>query len=123
MNEILTASNTIVDEDGLGTITYHWLRNGTDIGSTGSSYLLTDADMGKSITVDARYTDSTGVAERVSSLPLTASKAVSEVVVSIPDPLISITEDEVLLVSDTESEDEVKRWKRLKRRQSALLRK
>ncbi|SFG42837.1 putative Ig domain-containing protein, partial [Neptunomonas qingdaonensis] len=78
-NEILTASNTLADEDGLGTITYHWQRNGSDIGSTGSSYLLTDEDMGKKITVQARYTDLTGVAERVSSSPLIATVTVDDI--------------------------------------------
>ncbi|WP_372741789.1 putative Ig domain-containing protein, partial [Neptunomonas sp.] len=78
-NETLTASNTLADEDGLGTITYHWQRDGSDIGSTGSSYLLTDADMGKKITVEARYTDLTGVAERVSSSPVMATVIVDDI--------------------------------------------
>ena len=43
---MLTASNTLADADGLGTITYHWLRGGVDTGATGSTYLLGDADVG-----------------------------------------------------------------------------
>jgi Ca2+-binding RTX toxin-like protein len=54
--------------DGLGTITYQWKANGTNIGgATGSTYTLTQAEVGKTITVTASYTDLLGTAEAVSS--------------------------------------------------------
>ncbi|MGY4879736.1 hypothetical protein ACLUEY_17895, partial [Vreelandella aquamarina] len=40
-DEVLTASNTLADEDGLGTVTYQWLRDGNEItDATGTTYTL-----------------------------------------------------------------------------------
>ena len=67
-NEVLTATNTLDDADGLGSITYQWNRNRASIsGSTGSTYALTQADVGSSITVTASYTDGSGRSERMTS--------------------------------------------------------
>ncbi|UTW12756.1 hypothetical protein [Marinobacterium rhizophilum] len=67
-NQTLTVSNDLADEDGLGTISYQWLRDGVDItGETGNSYTLVDADVGKTITVRASYTDGFNTAEVVVS--------------------------------------------------------
>jgi hypothetical protein len=64
----LTAANTLADVDGLGAISYQWQAGGADIpGATGSSYILTNAEVGKTITVIARYTDAQGKAESVAS--------------------------------------------------------
>ncbi|QQE67310.1 hypothetical protein GFS31_40230 [Leptolyngbya sp. BL0902] len=66
--QTLTASNTLADVDGLGPITYQWRANGTNItGATGSTLRLTQAQVGKAITVAARYTDRLGTAETVVS--------------------------------------------------------
>jgi Ca2+-binding RTX toxin-like protein len=66
--QVLTAANTLADLDGLGTITYQWKANGTNIGgATGSTYTLTQAEVGKTVTVTASYTDLLGTAEAVSS--------------------------------------------------------
>ena len=66
--EILTASNDLADADGLGTIGYQWKAGGTDIaGATGNTYLLTQAEVGKAISVVASYTDGHGTAESVAS--------------------------------------------------------
>ncbi|MFI3215907.1 MAG: cadherin-like domain-containing protein, partial [Methylococcales bacterium] len=66
--QTLFASNNLSDADGLGAINYQWLRAGTVIsGATQSNYTLTQADVSKSITVKASYTDLTGVAESVTS--------------------------------------------------------
>ncbi|HIV72894.1 MAG TPA: DUF4347 domain-containing protein, partial [Candidatus Aquabacterium excrementipullorum] len=74
--QTLTASNTLADADGMGTITYHWLRNGVDTGSTGSTYVLSQADVGKAITARAIYTDAGGTTEAVNS---TATSAVANI--------------------------------------------
>ncbi|HEY8096722.1 MAG TPA: cadherin-like domain-containing protein, partial [Methylobacter sp.] len=64
----LSAANTLADVDGLGAISYQWQANGINInGATGSSYVLTDAEVGKTITVVARYLDAQGTAESVAS--------------------------------------------------------
>jgi cell shape-determining protein MreC len=74
--QTLTASNNIADADGMGTITYHWLRDGADTGSTGSTYLLAEADVGAAISAQAAYTDGHGTAETVTS---SATAAVANV--------------------------------------------
>ncbi|MEN9359951.1 MAG: hypothetical protein RL095_1486 [Verrucomicrobiota bacterium] len=61
---VLTASNTLADADGLGVISYQWKADGVAVsGATASSYALTQADVGKTITVTASYTDGFGTAE------------------------------------------------------------
>jgi Ca2+-binding RTX toxin-like protein len=67
-NQILTASNTLADTDGLGTISYLWLREGIEIkGATKTTYTLTQTDVGKTIAVKASYIDSLGYSESMSS--------------------------------------------------------
>src|SRR5207237_1025502 len=71
--QTLTAANTLADADGLGPIGYQWRANGADIvGATGNTYVLTEAQVGKVITVVARYTDGHGTQESVSSAATTA---------------------------------------------------
>ncbi len=64
--QTLTASNTLADADGLGAITYTWKADGSDVG-TGATYTLTEAEVGKAITVLASYTDDHGTPEQVAS--------------------------------------------------------
>ncbi|MBF0428059.1 MAG: FecR domain-containing protein [Magnetococcales bacterium] len=73
-NSILTASNTLADVDGLGTITYQWQSsvNGvtgwnTIIGANASTYAPTQAEVGKYLHVVANYTDLFGVVESMAS--------------------------------------------------------
>jgi large repetitive protein len=67
-DEILTVSNTITDEDRLGTISYQWKADGVDIaGATGTTFTLGQAEVGKVITVTASYTDGQGASESVTS--------------------------------------------------------
>ena len=66
VGETLTASNDLQDDDGMGSVTYHWYAGGKEVG-TGASYQLTAADKGKTITVKAEYTDGKQHAESVSS--------------------------------------------------------
>ncbi|WP_321277125.1 DUF4347 domain-containing protein [Thiomicrorhabdus indica] len=78
--QTLTASNTLADEDGLGDISYQWLRDGQAItGVTGETYTLTSADVGAEISVSASYTDGQGTDEIVTS---TATSIVS----ALPTP-------------------------------------
>ena len=67
-DQVLTASNTLADADGLGAISYQWQRDGVDVaGATGTTYTLGDADVGHTIRVVASYTDGHGTAESVAS--------------------------------------------------------
>ena len=64
--QILTASHTLTDADGMGSISYQWLRGGSAIsGATDSSYTVAAADLGHSLTVQASYIDGGGTAESV----------------------------------------------------------
>jgi large repetitive protein len=61
-------TSDLSDADGLGTFTYHWYADGVAItGVTGETYLLTEAEVGKAMTVDVSYTDGHGTAEHVTS--------------------------------------------------------
>ncbi|MBD5804304.1 Bifunctional hemolysin/adenylate cyclase precursor [Azoarcus sp. Aa7] len=69
----LTATNTLFDADGLGTISYQWSADGVAIdGATGDSFVIGQAQVGKVITVTASYTDGFGTLEQISSEPTTA---------------------------------------------------
>lgn len=69
----LLASNSIADLDGLGPISYQWLVDGITIsGATGSGYVLTSGDVGKTIAVLARYVDGFGTSENKASSPTAA---------------------------------------------------
>jgi uncharacterized delta-60 repeat protein len=69
--QILTATNTLADVDGLGAISYKWQAAGVDIlGATASIYTLTPGEVGKVITVIANYTDAMGTAESKTSVPI-----------------------------------------------------
>src|SRR5882757_6771376 len=71
-DQVLTASNTLADTDGLGAISYQWQRDGGNVaGATGTTYTLGAADVGHSIDVVASYTDGGGTLESKSSAPTT----------------------------------------------------
>lgn len=64
----LTASNTLADPDGIGLVDYQWQADGADVaGATGASFTLTQAEVGKAISVIARYVDLAGTPESVAS--------------------------------------------------------
>ncbi|MEO2001459.1 MAG: Ig-like domain-containing protein, partial [Pirellulales bacterium] len=68
--QALTASNNIVDADGIGPIAYQWKSDSDPIpDATSPTYVLQDSDVGKVITVAATYTDLLGTEEVVSSQP------------------------------------------------------
>ena len=59
--EILNANNLLADEDGLGTLSYQWSRDGSPIdGATASTYTLVQDDVGAVIAVTVSYTDDEG---------------------------------------------------------------
>jgi hypothetical protein len=66
--QVLTASNTLADADGLGAITHQWLADNVAInGATASTYTLTQSEVGKIIKVAASYVDNRGYAESITS--------------------------------------------------------
>jgi hypothetical protein len=67
--QTLSATHSLADADGLGTVSYQWRANGIAIsGAAGSSYVLTAAEVGKTLTVTASYTDGHGTLEVMSSV-------------------------------------------------------
>ena len=74
--QTLTAGNTLADADGVGTIHYQWKAGGADIvGATNATLVLTGADVGKTISVVASYTDGHGAAESVASTTVTVGSS------------------------------------------------
>ncbi|WP_373863024.1 calcium-binding protein, partial [Azohydromonas lata] len=67
--QTLTAvTSALADADGLGKLSYQWLRGGTAItGATGSAYKLVEADVGQALSVKVSYTDGFKAAESVAS--------------------------------------------------------
>ncbi len=73
VGQTLTASHTLADVEGLGTVNYQWYRNGAGIaGAIGTSYLLNINDIDATLTVTASYRDGGGTLERVTSSPTAA---------------------------------------------------
>ena len=72
--ETLTAdTSTISDADGLGSFSYQWQAGTDDInGATDTSLELTQAEVGKTITVKVSYTDQQGADETLTSVPTNA---------------------------------------------------
>ncbi len=63
-------ATNIIDEDGITTLSYQWMRDDAQISdATNSTYTLTQDDVGKQIKVTASYTDTFGTLENVSSDP------------------------------------------------------
>ncbi|WP_323783899.1 hypothetical protein [Thalassovita sp.] len=61
-------TSTLADADGLGTLSFQWLRDGTAItGATSASYELTSADIGTVVSLMVSYTDGQGTDEMVTS--------------------------------------------------------
>lgn len=67
-NQALTATHTLADVNGLGIVNYQWLADGNAIsGATSSTLTLSQAQVGKAISVKVSYTDTLGTAEAVTS--------------------------------------------------------
>ncbi|MFZ2726657.1 MAG: FG-GAP-like repeat-containing protein [Methylococcaceae bacterium] len=90
--ETLTASNTLADLDGLGTITYEWFADKTSLG-TSDSYTLTANEASKVISVIAHYTDGFSYAESVSSSNTNAVTSVNPAITISPTTLQNTGED------------------------------
>ena len=90
VGETLTAETSgIADEDGLdnATFNYQWSADGTGIaGATDSTYILVDADEGKTISVTVSFTDDAGNAESLTS----AATAAVVSAAPAPEPLTAV---------------------------------
>jgi len=76
-NTLLSAVTTIGDADGLGVLSYQWLRDGSALtGANAATYGLTQADVGKRIGLTVSYTDLKGYLE---SFTVTSAQTVANV--------------------------------------------
>jgi translation initiation factor IF-1 len=90
VGQTLTVTNSLKDSDGLGTISYKWLSNGQEIiGATQPNYTLKNADVGKSISVIASYTDNLRNFEKVSS------NTINQINSALPTYNLTVTKSQV----------------------------
>ena len=82
VEQTLTADTSAIDdEDGLTNVSYEyqWLAGGSEIsGATGSSYLLTASEQGKTIQVRVTFTDDADNEETLTSIATAAVAAAPE---------------------------------------------
>jgi hypothetical protein len=76
VDEILSASHTLTDEDGMSAVSYKWLRDDVEItDATSETYTLTTSDINKDISVEASYLDGGDTDESVSSVAQTLTQS------------------------------------------------
>ena len=96
-NILSVDTTSLSDDDGLGPLSYQWLRNGIAIGgATSDSYLLDLADVGATISVSVDYLDGNGTSESTTSGSTTPITAVNSPVTGAPNITGAVTEDETL---------------------------
>lgn len=97
-DQTLTAQvNTVSDADGIGSIRYQWLRNGSEIsGATSATYTTGDSDVGTQLSVVIRYTDAQGTQETLTSVPTAAIENVNDEVTGRPEIQGNAVEDQLL---------------------------
>jgi Ca2+-binding RTX toxin-like protein len=84
---LLIDSATLEDPDGLGLLSYQWLRDGAVIpGADDDIYDLTQADIGTQISLIVQYTDGLGTLEEVRSNPTPPVTSTGELIIGTPDP-------------------------------------
>ncbi len=107
-DQVLTADTTgISDADGLGAFSYQWLRNGSPIaGASGSTYTLTDSDVGTQISVQVSYTDGQGTHESLTSAQSAAVTNLNDGPVGAPAIAGTAAEDQVLTADTTGISDD-----------------
>jgi hypothetical protein len=100
-DQTLTASTSgVSDADGLGTISYQWLRNGSVIsGANNSTYVTGDADVGTNLSVRISYTDNQGTTETLTSASTTAVQNVNDLPIGLPVLSGVFEEDQTLTAS------------------------
>ena len=103
-DQTLTADTSgIADADGLGTLSYQWLRNGMAIAeATSSTYTLGDADVGTQISVTVSYTDEQGTSESVTSVPTEAVTNVNDASLLVTNTGSTVVEGSIETINASE---------------------
>jgi VCBS repeat-containing protein len=90
VDEILTASHSLTDADGMRVVSYQWLRDGVAItNATDSTYTITTTDVNKALSVKASYTDGAGTAETKTSSSSTVTQTTANKPFMISSELIT----------------------------------
>jgi hypothetical protein len=98
--QTLIAANTLIDDDGLGAIVYQWQADGVDIaGATTATFVPSQAQVGKAITVKASYTDLLNTAESVTSAATAAIANLNDAPIGTVTITGTPTEDQTLTAS------------------------
>ena len=65
--QVLTAdASSITNKDGIGPLSFQWLRDGTAVtGATTNTFTLSEADVGKKLSVYVTYSDLTSAAKKI----------------------------------------------------------
>ena len=99
--ETLTANtDAISDADGLGAFSYQWQAGGTDInGATGTTFELTQAQVGATITVTVSYTDGGSTTETLTSAATNAVTNTNDDPTGLPTITGTPTQGAILTVN------------------------
>ncbi|MFM6397628.1 MAG: hypothetical protein ACKPFF_13205, partial [Planktothrix sp.] len=99
-NQILTATNTLADVDGLGTLNYQWQEssdngvNWTDISAaTNNTFTLSQTQVGKTVQAKVSYTDGLGTVETVNSSPTSVVTNINDAPTATPIGNQTVNED------------------------------
>jgi hypothetical protein len=106
-NLLTVDTSNISDVDGIGELTYEWLRNGIKFLSTASdSYLLTDSDVDTEISVNVTFIDDIGNSESLSSSPTDLIVNVNNEAVGAPVIVGITTQGETLSTTGTVTDED-----------------
>jgi len=90
---------TLDDVDGLGSLSYQWLRGDVTIpGATDATFSVTSSDVGSSICVEVSYVDGIGTMETLTSEPTSSVDAAE--IIGIESHMLSVIVDQGVLETD-----------------------
>lgn len=93
---VLKATQNLADQEGLGVITWRWFADDQMVSYGADQLALTQAHVGKAITLSASYTDALGQAESVTSAATTQVANVQDACTGSLNILGSATQGETL---------------------------
>jgi hypothetical protein len=93
--QTLTSDTSLIaDADGLGSFSYQWLRDESEInGATSVAYTLTQQDVGAQISVKISFTDGAGNSEEIVSAETSAVTNVNDNPSFSTSPSLAATDD------------------------------
>ena len=106
VDEVLTASHSLSDIDGMRAVSYQWLNDGVAItDATNSTYTITIADINAALTVQASYTDGGGTDETVTSNGKNVTQTTTNKPFMFTSELITASEASIALYGADYSSD------------------